>query len=127
MQVGVSSPGILNADFTKLSPTRAYRAAASNRSHAANNGPQIARVRKVVSRAGTLNIPLKLNTAAARLLKQKKHFTVSLRLSFTRKGGQKVTRTQRVTITAPQAPPRTCRGQKPKKLPTKGVGCLARQ
>ena len=125
MQVGVASPGVLNAQFTKLGATRAYQVTGGASPQAASAGPQIASVRKVVSRAGTVSIPLKLNAAAQRLLTQKKHLTVSLRLTFTRKGGRKVTRTQRVTITAPQAQPRTCRVEQPKKLTTKPPACRA--
>jgi hypothetical protein len=84
--------------------------------------PQISPVRKVIRQAKPLGIPLKLNTAAQRLLKKRHKLSVKLQLHFTRAGGKKVTANRVVTIAAPPVRSARCHAQT-RKIPA----CLLKQ
>jgi Concanavalin A-like lectin/glucanases superfamily len=110
VNVNTIAAGVLLALPSILRP--GDRAPASG---SAKPGPKIAAVRKVVSKAGPVAIPLKLDRAAKRLLLKSRKLAVRLQLSFRRTDGKTVTSAQVVTITAPGRQVRKCKLPMPKR------------
>jgi len=88
-QIYVPTSGTLAVLASGLTARVAARAAAV---------PKIARVRREVTAAGPVTVPLTLNAAARRLLRRKGALRTSLRVTFTPTGGQPQTTTTRVTL-----------------------------
>lgn len=68
--------------------------------------PRVSPIRRPVTQAGSVSIPLELDPAAKRLLAQRKELTVRLKTTFAAPDGGLMTKTSRVALTSPPKPKR---------------------